>query len=362
MATLTHLHHTSMAISHTKRHELNTPTKNRIIGFYLATGNAAAAARSENLPPRTAQNLVQRYKQTGSVSNKPRPGRPSILTDYDKRQIVRTARKNRRMPFSELSNQIAVKVSVSTIRRILAARGYHRRVARRVPYLTRDHKRLRFLWGKSYRAWRTAHWRRVVFSDECYVHVGDKCGRIFVTRCKDERMLNDCLVPTFKQSTLRVMVWGCIARGRKGPLVVMEYPGGKGGGLTSRRYQEQVLDGPFLDFYTRLKQSRQYIQFQQDGAPSHRSKATLSWLDSHDIPLFYHPPNSPDLNPIEPVWLELKHILQRRRHTPTTIDDLKAAVQTAWEEIPIDTINRHIDRMPARALAVFTAKGGHTQF
>jgi hypothetical protein len=67
-------------------------------------------------------------------------------------------------------------------------------------------------------------------------------------------------------------------------------------------------------------------------------------------------------NPIEPVWLELKHILQHRRHTPTTIDDLKEAVWAAWEEIPIDTINRHINRMPARASAVFTAKGGHTRF
>jgi transposase len=104
-----------MAIPHTKSHELNTPTKNRIIGFYLATGNAAAAARSENIPPCTAQNLVQHYKQTGSVSNKPWPGQPSILTDYDKCQIVQTARKNQRMPFSELTNQIAVKVSVSTI-------------------------------------------------------------------------------------------------------------------------------------------------------------------------------------------------------------------------------------------------------
>lgn len=31
--------------------------------------------------------------------------------------------------------------------------------------------------------------------------------------------------------------------GQKGPLIVLEYPGGNGGGMNSVHYQEQVLDG-----------------------------------------------------------------------------------------------------------------------
>jgi hypothetical protein len=37
--------------------------------------------------------------------------------------------------------------------------------------------------------------------------------------------------------------------GVKGPLVVLEYPGGKGGGMDSNRYREQVLEGVLLEFY-----------------------------------------------------------------------------------------------------------------
>jgi transposase len=351
-----------MARPHKKGHEIDTPTKNRLIGFYLATGNAAAAASKENIPPRTAQYIIKRYRQTGSASNKHRSGRPSILTEYDQREIIRTARKNRRMPLTELTNEISAKVSVTTIRRILARQGYHRRVARRVPYLTSYHKRLRLLWGKAYQSWGRAHWRRVIFSDECYVHVGDKCGRIFVTRRKDERLLDECVVPTFKQSKLCIMIWGCIARGRKGPLVLLDYPGGKGGGMNSKRYQQQVLGDVFLDFYTQLKHSRGYVQFQQDSAPAHSSKSTLAWLASHRIPLFFHPPNSPDLNPIEPLWLELKCILQRHSHSPTTIDELKEFVCAAWDEISVASINRHIDHMPDRAASVLRVRGGHTRF
>ena len=104
-----------MPYPHKKAHEVDTPTKNCIIGFYLATGNATAAASQENIPPHTAQYIIQRYKQTGSASNRHRSGRPSTLTDYDKCEIVRTARKNWRMPLGQIANQVSAHVSISTV-------------------------------------------------------------------------------------------------------------------------------------------------------------------------------------------------------------------------------------------------------
>ncbi|KAF9476438.1 hypothetical protein BDN70DRAFT_762689, partial [Pholiota conissans] len=77
-----------------------------------------------------------------------------------------------------------------------------------------------------------------------------------VTRRADEAYREECLVPTFKQSPIRVMVWGCIMDGKKGPLVVLDYPGGKGGGMNSTRYREQVLDAVLKDFYGEMKQKR----------------------------------------------------------------------------------------------------------
>jgi hypothetical protein len=98
-------------------------------------------------------------------------------------------------------------------------------------------------------------------------------------------------------------------KGRKGPLVVLEYPGGKGGGMNTRRYCEQVLEGVLLDFYVEMSQACGFVWFQQDNASCHTSKSMKKWLTDHGIPLLYHPPNSPDLSPIEPVWHELKKII-----------------------------------------------------
>ena len=50
----------------------------------------------------------------------------------------------------------------------------------------------------------------------------DSQGRVYITRRADEVFAEDCLIPSFKQSNIHVMVWGCIMRGRKGPLVVLE--------------------------------------------------------------------------------------------------------------------------------------------
>lgn len=79
-----------------------------------------------------------------------------------------------------------------------------------------------------------------------------------MTRTKDKEFDEDCLVPTFKQSNIWIMVWGCIMKGRKGPLVALEYPGGQGGGMTAARYQEQVLEGVLLDFW-KMREEKFYF-------------------------------------------------------------------------------------------------------
>ena len=87
------------------------------------------------------------------------------------------------------------------------------------------------------------------------------------------------------------MVWGCIVQGRKGLLIVLEYPGGKGGGMNTKRYCEQVLEGALLDFYKDMTWARGPIQFQQDNMSCHVSKRTKKWLRDHGVSLLYHPLN-----------------------------------------------------------------------
>ncbi|KAF9470357.1 hypothetical protein BDN70DRAFT_761971, partial [Pholiota conissans] len=90
-----------------------------------------------------------------------------------------------------------------------------------------------------------------------------------ITCRPDEEFLEECMVPTFKPSPICVMIWAAIMRDQKGPLVVLEYPGGKGGGMNSKRYQEQVLEHVLKGFHTEMTKECGKVYFQQDNAPSH---------------------------------------------------------------------------------------------
>jgi len=149
---------------------------------------------------------------------------------------------------------------------------------------------------------------------------------------------------------------------RKGPLIVLEYPGGKGGGMNTARYCQQVLKGALLPFYDQMTQERGLVHFQQDNASCHTSKKTKKWFEDHHIPLFYHPPNSPDLSPIEPVWNELKNMISKLEKQPPTADELIAAVHTAWDQLNVADVDKHISSMSERVTAILETRGGHTRF
>jgi len=136
------------------------------LATYFATGNASAAAWNENVASQTAQHIIQHFRQTGSTSNKLQTGWSSMLTNYNKQQIIQTAWKNHCTPLTEIKNLISAKISVSTVWYVLAAEGHHQWVAQRVSFLTPHHKHLRWLWGTMDKQWTHQSWRQVIFSNK----------------------------------------------------------------------------------------------------------------------------------------------------------------------------------------------------
>ena len=66
---------------------------------------------------------------------------------------------------------------------------------------------------------------------------------------------------------------------------------------------------------------------------------------------------SPDLNPIEHLWDELKQRIRARLHAPTLISDPFVAVEEEWLNIPQETILNLIRSMPNRIRDVIRARG-----
>jgi hypothetical protein len=82
--------------------------------------------------------------------------------------------------------------------------------------------------------------------------------------------------------------------------------------------------------------------------------------------VFTHPPSSPDVYPIEPVWHKLKKLIQALPHSPTTVAKLIQAIHNAWDQawdtLAIPDIDKYIHTMSDRVQAVLEADGSHTRF
>jgi hypothetical protein len=83
---------------------------------------------------------------------------------------------------------------------------------------------------------------------------------------------------------------------------------------------------------------------------------------AHSIPTFPYPPSSPDVSPIQPVWLVLKKHIRAHPIQPKNYVELQQAIFEAWNAIPSADTDIVIDRMPRIVDAVIASNGGHTKY
>ena len=77
--------------------------------------------------------------------------------------------------------------------------------------------------------------------------------------------------------------------------------------------------------------------FQHDGAPAHKSKLVLDWLDFVGVDYVKDwPGNSPDLNPIKNLWAMMKARLLGRN--TSSIPKLIAKLQDIWANLPYNLL------------------------
>ena len=114
----------------------------------------------------------------------------------------------------------------------------------------------------------------------------------------------------------------------------------------------------------------EYI-FQQYNVPIHTSAATRASFHQYNLTVMKWPANSPDLNPIEHLWTELKSRFYKEWEAlgskkPSTREGATAIyielLKRVWNEQLGDLLQRLVDSMPRRVAAVIAAKGGHTKY
>lgn len=304
----------------------------------------------------TVSDAVRRFRQTGSNKRRPGQGRRRCTSARDDRFITSLVLRNRFTMAFQVSNELNevrnVHVSERTVRRRLAEGKI--RAFRPAPELLLRHRRARLHFARKYQDWTVEQWRQVLFTDESRVSLRGPDGRVGVYRRANERFAQCTITNTVGYQGGSIMVWGGISYEARTDLVVID-----NGSLTAQRYLEDILEphvmpfGPFID---------EGFTLMHDNACPHVARIVTEYLDTVGIQRLPWPACSPDLNPIEHLWDNLKQRIGRRVPVPATLQELKIAAVEEWNNIPQAEIQDLINSVPRRLLEVIRARGGNTRY
>jgi transposase len=168
------------------RRKLSIPERWQVVGMHNGGFSHRRVADHFRVNHSIIVRLMQRFCQTGNVTDRPRAGRPRKTTPREDRLI---SRRERQRPFSTagaLRGNVAFggHISTHTVIRRLHHHGMRVRRPIKCPQLTLPHRHARFDWSYDHLGWTIRTWRRVHWSDESsfLLRPTDSRGRVWRQR------------------------------------------------------------------------------------------------------------------------------------------------------------------------------------
>jgi DDE superfamily endonuclease len=139
--------------------------------------------------------------------------------------------------------------------------------------------------------------------------------------------------------------WEAFRWGRMRPGVFFGLEEGKN--VNSTIYQDQILTGPLKEFWEESFGDVQEPIVMKDNAPTYK-KVCIPVRIELGMKCHQHPPNSPNLNPIENIWAHMKHRIAKAHGHITSVKAMQHVVIGIWNDFGDQTWNHLIESMPAR--------------
>lgn len=168
--------------------------RERAVGMVQQGPSHADVARRLNCTRITVTRLMQRLRQTGRTTDRPRSGIPRVTTPDEDRHIRVLHLRNRFVTAtSTAATAHGHRISRQTVYRRLRQHGIRARHPYRGPFLTLQHQINRLIWARRVRRWQQRDWARVLFSDESRFCIFRIDGRQHVYRRVGERLAPNCV-------------------------------------------------------------------------------------------------------------------------------------------------------------------------
>ena len=255
-----------------------------------------------------------------------------------------------------INNVISSPVTPQTVRNVLKKDNFQSITKQKCPLLKKTHRLQCLKFAQYHQNWTVEDWKRVLWSDETKINRIGSDGKVYTWKRKGEPLSDRTTTPTVKHGGgNNLMVWGCMGWNGVGKLVEVQ------GIMDAVQYCEILEDG-LVESFEKLEMDEEERIFQQDNDPKHTSKKATAWFEDNNIQVLVWPPQSPDLNPIEHLWVHIKRRLQKYSTPPKGVHELWERVEKEWNNIPPEVCQNLIASMGRRVEAVIKAKGGHTKY
>lgn len=300
---------------------------------------------------RTVRRWKRKFEEQQSLEDEKRSGRPFALDEETMINIAVTARVEKFVTPRMIKAKLHLAdVSPRTIRRVLDAAGLHGRISRISPPLTEVHQRKRLAFANGYRTWDEAKWRTVLWSDEASALCGTY-GQVWVQREVGTAWDPQNVTHRIKHPP-KVHMWGCFSGFGMGDLFLFEEN-------LDAPLMLKILKQHLLQSARRLFPPGQWW-FQQDNDPKHTSRIVQDWIQTNGIDVLDWPPYSPDLNPIENLWADVKR--RAEVDNPKNVAELKIALRSAWKATDPRLIKSLVASMHKRCQLVRDKAGWMTGY
>lgn len=337
-----------------KAKQISADVRNKIISLSQhpqSTLNQAQIAAECGVSQQRVSSILKLHRETGSIAPKPRSGRPKKTTDRTDNRILREVKKNPFITSPQIKANLGADlrdVSVSTIKsRLVTKFNVRARKPVKKPLIPQKARAKRLAWCQNHKHWTADMWKTVTFSDES-TFLQFSGTQQFVRRPSTSSAHDPRFTKKTVKHTPSVMVWGSFSASGRGGLFFLP----KGQTMTSAVYVDMLN----TKHQAGRLMGRNTTIFQQDSAPCHTAKRSMQWFRDNNIQVLDWPGNSPDLNPIENLWVNMK----RRVNTGNidSMDHLHQRIKEAWcLEVTPEECNNLVESMPRRIAAVLKNKG-----
>ena len=324
--------------------------RNQVLRAGGASMNEIAASLGRD--ERSVSRWIKRWEEQGNIRRIKAGGRPPVLSPEEISSMVLHVEIEPRLSARDVRRDLCLNASIKTITRRLRKSGIRRCVARLVPHLTSSHKALRLQWASEHVGWTHEDWQKIVFTDEKTLQNNEN-GKPRLWPKVGERLNPDNLVE-IPGRRWKLNLFGWMTASGLGSLYVLS---NNINAIGYKAFLEEELLPELEDSF-----GSDYI-LQQNNASIHRAAVVRNFLLEKEVATLSWPARSPDFNPIELVWNQLRAKFVQMVDldgAPSSFEEFNMMTLNAWDSLQQESHQGKVDALPRILQKCIDNQGGPT--